>query len=792
MKRFVQSLRPRDLIVLICAILIAQLSKLHSHSSEFIEANIELAFCIEYNSHIPRSHNGIVFEVDVARPVPFDLDGDGIVEAIVTPMRKIAGLHDSDELSHSEEWSLQVSDLRPLHSTRDSYQSKSNSHDHAYPIRPESLFISDFKQTTPIHITTGQIILGEATSSNKKFNVNQNVFAMESYFCGTSWGDANDKCTHACSSGLHSDCPTGETCYASTNCVTKLRVGKDDKPQKFQASNYVTNRFQGIPSIATLWSDGTVTMHGITSQREMRNDLELTELWNVNPFNTSLTWIHFIEIDLLIENDAPIGIYGGLILAARCYSFHSKLDEHDEILIYVALDLWNGDILGVRESQGWDSLAHNDTQVENLGDNDEQGKKQLQHKLDVADREEQVPLLNESQGQETFQLKDARRKEKIVHVNDCRHVIEPSINSDSNGITPHFFSHHNNESRAALKIDSKLQSMRMNVHETNTSGKEMGSEIISKHTKRSWLVKLISGIGRRYKTWRSKSNSISRKTNTVAFHNRDGVDVLMLKDGEHVCQLPLLENVYHGDLNRDGFLEHLEFFSDFMSGHFGKRNCMVVMTSDSTENRGNFTLNLCNEERDTAIFDQVKLSTANPLPVESHDRNGESCYDIVYALNNGLLTRVDIHGIIKWKTQISQYDFPSWDGDSFQHGYLSRIYFRSMSIHGSNDAAILPFVLSGDDKIALFTAGRGRLLGTATIPQVSVWKPILSDFNGDGTTDVIIVTTDGLWGYCIEIKSFGSMFLRIINVFLAVFLFLAFVISFFDNTNTQLKRSTDK
>ena len=38
--------------------------------------------------------------------------------------------------------------------------------------------------------------------------------------CGTSWEDANSKCGTPCPSLTDSECPQGETCFASITCTT--------------------------------------------------------------------------------------------------------------------------------------------------------------------------------------------------------------------------------------------------------------------------------------------------------------------------------------------------------------------------------------------------------------------------------------------------------------------------------------------------------------------------------------------------------------------------------------------
>jgi hypothetical protein len=48
---------------------------------------------------------------------------------------------------------------------------------------------------------------------------NEAPIPAESYFCGLDYMDASNKCTRACPSRNHEDCPSGESCYAYTPCM---------------------------------------------------------------------------------------------------------------------------------------------------------------------------------------------------------------------------------------------------------------------------------------------------------------------------------------------------------------------------------------------------------------------------------------------------------------------------------------------------------------------------------------------------------------------------------------------
>lgn len=715
MKRILASLRARDFFALICALLLAQLSKLYSHDSESIEGSIELSFYSEYTSHISRNHNGEDLEYDVARPVPFDVDGDGIIEAVVVPSysRVLVGEHVYDT-NTQEEWSLKVLDLRPLHSSHPSFHKNnhaSTSHHTMLPIRPDIIFTSNKKRSVPVKISTGQIILFD--NEDKK------------YSCGK----------------------TGEKCHSNGT-----RAG-----DKGEEENYVKNRWHGIPSIATLWSDGNVTLHGITATKDTGFELGMVELWNVNPFQTSRSWIEFREAVLLLENNAPIGRYGALVLAAKYY----KSNEDDEVVstIYVSFDLLTGDILWTNEYRNEGDGSGDPTTLTVEHPNDHLFK-DATHMPSVDAKEE-------------FQ--------------DCHSLI----NNVTRGILTHAFSHRMNK-RGSMERDTQLLSTPTRPGDNPQEQNEEFTGAQPKQKREYWMMKRLtqSRSKVRYKTHPSKTKLIS---DALVFHNRQGVDVLSAKDGKILCQQPLLENVFYADLDSDGIMEHLHFVSHSKFQKSTMSSCASVISSNAVEKQHNTTLHLCKDENVHSIFHPLGgVSATLPLIVENGVERGEITQDIVYALNIGIVKRFDIHGHCKWTARLPNYDFPSWDAASPQLGYLSPIdSSRSMDTSSSTSASTKPFILAGDDKIALFTIGRGRLLDQISLPQTSVWKPILSDLNGDGTTDVLIVTTDGIWGYCIQITAIGSAFLWIMNAFLFLFLSIAFLLALLDGSSQDFPRSTD-
>ena len=84
-----------------------------------------------------------------------------------------------------------------------------------------------------------------------------------------------------------------------------------------------------------------------------------------------------------------------------------------------------------------------------------------------------------------------------------------------------------------------------------------------------------------------------------------------------------------------------------------------------------------------------------------------------------------------------------------------------------------PILLAGEDALAVLSAQTGTVLASTKYPLPCIRRPILFDFDGDGTTDVLVQTREALWGYKIVVKTGSSVFLRILVGLLLMGLLLA-------------------
>jgi hypothetical protein len=162
--------------------------------------------------------------------------------------------------------------------------------------------------------------------------------------------------------------------------------------------------------------------------------------------------------------------------------------------------------------------------------------------------------------------------------------------------------------------------------------------------------------------------------------------------------------------------------------------------------------------------------------------NGKG-YDLIVALSNGQISRFrGVSGSRVWQISGRRFeDFPTWDDTTLVS--IDRIEAEFAQ------PATRPILIAGENSMALLASRKGTVLATASFPQPSMRKPLLMDFNGDGTTDVMVMTQDAIWGYRVVVKTGTSILFRITVGLLLVAMMMAVLRNRF--SPQPGKRSTD-
>jgi hypothetical protein len=208
-----------------------------------------------------KSRNG-----EAARPIPVDIDGDGVVDALVTPdyldeetvkqerreleqlttsiksklSREDADKKEDASLWGNGKWGIRILNLKPLHNSREEEDGPNG------PFAPRTMFLSPLiendasiptQEVYPIKFLSVQIPiqrtkLGEEEKSRQrhkkmdptaamggygtnsaippKDEVNREYDRTRHYFCGKDWHHAAGSCHRHCPGGVSSECNDGE------------------------------------------------------------------------------------------------------------------------------------------------------------------------------------------------------------------------------------------------------------------------------------------------------------------------------------------------------------------------------------------------------------------------------------------------------------------------------------------------------------------------------------------------------------------------------------------------------
>lgn len=70
--------------------------------------------------------------------------------------------------------------------------------------------------------------------------------------------------------------------------------------------------------------------------------------------------------------------------------------------------------------------------------------------------------------------------------------------------------------------------------------------------------------------------------------------------------------------------------------------------------------------------------------------------------------------------------------------------------------------MSGEKEVALVSRD-GHVLSSAALPNTPIARPVIGDFDGDGVTDVIMITDDAILGYRVEeVASMQGMLVAVV------------------------------
>jgi hypothetical protein len=734
-------LRNRDIVAALFAVILARMA--WNSSTESLSASAQLAF------FLPRDGAKVVS--------PMDVDGDGTNEALAvltqTPTRS---------------WTLQILDLKPLHQFTKTFLA---------PFQPKVLFTSDEireNNAIPIKLSTGQVMVKRGKSQKKKYDLPEDVDVNDknrNYFCGGDWQDAAQKCGTPCPGGQASECPGDERCFADTPCDALNTKSHEDTQVLFQLTPG-----GGLPSLVTLWSNGAMTLHSLTSDKSLIVELSEETKGNENKGNKKDLGLHLMWHAKLLPNTThPDAIFWEEtnVLFLDADSSHEAAADHGMVVVSgvyvdegfdpptrssfaVALDAMSGDVI-------WESFPDKEKDSEPLPFPVARGSSSS------ARRRSRIPSLDNGKVQGN----------SIEGLPSCM----VSLKQHFKAVMPYAYWGAKDSKIQALHLDLQSKSRDKSNHRTRPA---TGAKV--EHHKRKWHHK------------HKKPSVVYGRPNMLVSHTNGGLEIRSMKNGMALCHLSLLEGTVYSDLNDDGIIDQVQVLlestkvdpSDTWVWNLASKIqkdrqdmkqkgaqkqllnsnpnlCHAMALSGLPPKEELFTASLCGSAHERiGNHPAAALDTVTPIVVES--LNGRrNTRDLIIALNNGMVHRLHGgNGRREWMlTGKHHHDFPTWELGSNQNALLTRVSATGIPL------AIRPVLLAGENSLAIISVKNGGVLASVPFPQTSIVRPELADLSGDGSMDLVTMSSDGIWGFQIKVHSGAPVFSRVMSGLLMMLLMLA-------------------
>lgn len=809
-------MRSRDIAALVAALVLSRMA--WNDSTESLKASAHLAF------YFPRGDQGTVVS-------PMDLDGDGTNEALVVvqrsssteqwewkildlkalhPRRKV-GSSSPDGSSTTSTTSFSTTALPPFQPPI-LFSHKEDSSIH----RQSS---SSTAAVTPIQITTGQVLVepkGNVSRKNHKVDLSRVDSTTEinernrHYFCGMDWHDASQKCSHPCPTGQATECPEDQRCYADTPCDIQ-----DQQKEQTQVLFELTPG-GGLPSVVTLWSDGVLALSSLMNSKDKAgggaasprkgsssssSSLELRTMWNVQLLPEEVTshqphsTILWVESNVLFldayDSTEALGADHGMIVVSGIYAVEmndlaSNGKEDDDVgpkppkenSFLIAVDAMKGKIL-------WDTFSDSEKHKEPLPLPLSRGV------TSYARRRSRMLASREDPGSK----KSPNHPDNLPN---CQVTFRQHMKQ----VLPYAYWTFKDSHVAALHLDQSKK----HTHQHKKKGKHpvIGKDKLSFGDQQQQGQK---------KKWHHRFHkpkhptAVKGRPNVIVTQTRGGLQIRALRNGRPLCHMSLLEETLYADLNNDGTMDQVQvllqskkvnqsdkwirgllnkvqkdteasspYRGSGQAAHaarlmstWGNNLCHAMALSGIPAREELFSTSLCGTAHERVLaHPSMDLDAVAPVVVESLSGR-RNTRDVVIALNNGMVHRLQGRsGRKEWSLVGNHHDnFPTWEASTAGNAVLTRV--QSFNV----PAPLRPILLAGENSLAVLSAKNGNILASVPFPQTSNARPILAEVSGDGTTDVIVMSMDGIWGFQIQVQPGRPITLRILVGLLLFMLMLA-------------------
>ncbi|CAG9467181.1 unnamed protein product [Pedinophyceae sp. YPF-701] len=248
--------------------------------------------------------------------------------------------------------------------------------------------------------------------------------------------------------------------------------------------------------------------------------------------------------------------------------------------------------------------------------------------------------------------------------------------------------------------------------------------------------------------------------NAIVAHLRDGVVVLDFASGRPMCSLQMERNQVHVDLNSDGVVDHVAAVpgkrhqTDLLPpGHRGMRGCWAVVTSGIAQELPLFNGTICrhgsiggprNQHNVVLVNDptrdavEVAAPTVLPLPRQAW-RDDSAPSIAVFLTSRGEIMAYDTAG----RESFHVFTSVAWDNDpGMQDSHRIRPTLSAFPLVRHSTQFV---VVAAGAHTASVVSATGHVLQNIDLPAVPVQPLVAIDFDGNGLSDLLLMTQDGLY-----------------------------------------------
>ncbi|KAL7231385.1 hypothetical protein ACSBR2_009609 [Camellia fascicularis] len=269
--------------------------------------------------------------------------------------------------------------------------------------------------------------------------------------------------------------------------------------------------------------------------------------------------------------------------------------------------------------------------------------------------------------------------------------------------------------------------------------------------------------------------------NVVVAHQKEGIEAVHLASGRTICKLHLQEGGLHADINGDGVLDHVQVVGGngaeqtVVSGSMEVlRPCWAVATSGVPVREQLFNASICHYSHFNFFqhgdfsrsfghnLDVSSLEVATPILLprsDGHRHRKGSHGDVIFLTNRGEVTSYapGLHGhdaIWQWQlvTGATWSNLPSPSGMMEAGMVVATLKAFSLRVHDNQE-----LILAAGDQEAVVLSPGGSILTSVVLPAPPTHTLICDDFSNDGLTDLILVTSSGVYGF-VQTRHPGALF----------------------------------